>query len=306
MNILFAGTPVNAAHTLEAVVGAGYNVVGVLTREDALVGRGKTLTPSAVAVAAKRLEINTLKANRMSQEVIAWIADLKPDLGVIVAYGSILKLSVLSIPEFGWINLHYSLLPKYPGAAPVQHAIMSGEMVTGVTIFRLDEGIDTGPILNQADVEIDIEDSSGELLEKLSLVGSDLLIDTLSSLDLCIANQRPQQVPTGAAVATKTKRSEAKLSFTGPALVVHNLVRAMNPEPTAWFELESSQVRVIRTSLASNTDLAPGEGKLVAGELLIGCTDEALKLLVVQPSGKNKMSGADWFRGLRRESILIL
>lgn len=306
MRIIFAGTPSNAAHTLDALVEAGFDVVGVLTREDAQVGRHKILTESAVATSAKRHGIETMKANRVSDDVSGWISALKPDLGVIVAYGSILKSQVLELPTKGWINLHYSLLPKFPGAAPVQHAILNGETTTGVTVFRLDEGIDTGPILAQAVSSIGKDQSSGELLEALALVGSDLLVDTLTNLEERIGNLKPQQLPTGEPVAGKISRSSARLNFSEPALAVHNFVRAMNPEPVAWFEYHGSPVRVLRTSLAEQENLSIGEAKLIHGELVLGCSDSALTLLRVQPAGKKEMSGADWFRGLRSESNSIL
>lgn len=306
MRIIFAGTPSNAAHTLDALVEAGFDVVGVLTREDAQVGRHKTLTESAVATSAKRLGIETLKANRVTDEVSSWISALDPDLGVIVAYGSILKSQVLKLPAKGWINLHYSLLPKFPGAAPVQHAILNGETTTGVTVFRLDEGIDTGPILAQTEANIGKDSSSGELLEALTLVGSDLLIETLTNLEQRIGNQKPQQLPTGEPVAGKISRSSARLNCSEPALAVHNFVRALNPEPVAWFEFQGSPVRVLRTSPAEQENLSIGEAKLLSGELVLGCSDGALKLLQVQPAGKKEMLGADWFRGLRVETISIL
>jgi methionyl-tRNA formyltransferase len=306
MRIIFAGTPSIAAHTLDALVDAGFDVVGVLTREDAQAGRQKTLTESAVATSAKRLGIESRKANRVSDEVSSWISALNPDLGVIVAYGSILKSQVLELPAKGWINLHYSLLPKFPGAAPVQHAILNGQTTTGVTVFRLDEGIDTGPILAQAVSNIGEDQSSGELLEALTSVGSDLLVDTLTNLEERLGNQKPQQLPTGEPVAGKISRSFARLNCSEPALAVHNFVRAMNPEPVAWFEFQGSPIRVLKTSLAEQEHLSIGEAKLLSGELVLGCSDSAVTLVKVQPAGKKEMSGADWFRGLRVESISIL
>ena len=306
MRILFAGTPNNAASTLDALVVNGFEVVGVLTREDAPVGRKKTLTESAVASAARLHRIPTKRSNIFSDEVLDWMSELKPDLGVIVAYGSILRKPALDIPEMGWINLHYSLLPKFPGAAPIQHAILAGESKTGVSVFRLDEGIDTGPILNQAEQQIDPEISSGELLEKLTELGSELLVDTLANLEERISQQQEQVIPAGTDVARKISRHMAKLNFLQPALVLHNFVRAMNPEPMAWFEANGAQIRVLKTALSDQTNLVLGEAVVVGGCLLVGCSDGAVELIRVQPAGKNEMSGADWFRGLRQESISLL
>ena len=306
MRIIFAGTPANAAHTLDALVAEGLEVIGVLTREDAPVGRKKVQTESAVAGAAARHGIPIFKSNRVSEEVLSWISDLKPDLGVIVAYGSILRKPALDVPVMGWVNLHYSLLPKFPGAAPVQHAILSGEVKTGVSVFRLDDGIDTGPILSQAEVEVDQAITSGQLLEKLTDVGANLLLDTLANLETRIANQQTQLVPTGEAVASKISRPRARLNFQQPALVVHNFVRAMNHEPVAWFEFQDLQVRVLQTVVSTEANLATGEGGIVSGVLLVGCSDGSVELVRVKPAGKNAMTGADWFRGLRQESISIL
>lgn len=306
MRVIFAGTPANAAYTLEALVAAGIDVVGALTRKDAPIGRARVITESAVAVAANTHGIETLKANTISDEAERWMVELRPDLGVIVAYGSILKKSVLDAPALGWINLHFSLLPKFPGAAPVQHALLGGDTATGVTIFRLDEGIDTGPILAQAQVKIAEDSTSGELLQELAVVGTKLLIDTLEHLEERLANQQLQSTPTGAQVAGKISRNEAQIDFSRPAQDVHNLVRALNPEPVAWFEFQGSPVRVIKTSPLVLPEIGAGEGLMVDGDLVMGCGQGAIRLVSVQPAGKNQMSGADWFRGLRRDSILVL
>lgn len=306
MRVIFAGTPAIAAYTLEALVAAGIDVVGALTRKDAPIGRARVITESAVAVAAKTRGIEALKANTISDEAERWMAELRPDLGVIVAYGSILKKSVLDAPALGWINLHFSLLPKFPGAAPVQHALLGGDTATGVTIFRLDEGIDTGPILAQAQVKIAEDSTSGELLQELAVVGTKLLIDTLEHLEERLANQQLQSTPTGAKIAGKISRNEAQIDFSRPAQDVHNLVRALNPEPVAWFEFQGSPVRVIKTSPLVLPEIGAGEGLMVDGDLVMGCGQGAVRLVSVQPAGKNQMSGADWFRGLRRDSILVL
>ncbi len=305
MRILFAGTPTNAASTLDALVSAGFQVVGVLTRNDAKVGRNKSITETPVAVVAAKHGIEVQKANFISPYVQSWIEDKNADLGVIVAYGSILKNPTLQLPAKGWINVHYSLLPEFPGAAPVQHAILEGKSVTGVSVFRLDEGIDTGPILASREHEIAPNVTAGELLSELTVIGSVLLVETVSFLDERIANQRQQPKQPSPRVAGKLSRTDAKIDFSRPVISVHNLIRAMNPEPMAWFEIEKSPVRVLSTSLSQHSDLTPGELMVREGDLLIGCEGGALKLSRVQPAGKNEMSGADWFRGLRQDSIRI-
>jgi methionyl-tRNA formyltransferase len=305
MRLVFAGTPGNAASTLEALVSAGFDVIGVITRKDSKIGRNRELTESPVAAVAAQCGIETIKANSFSAEVHSWIERKSPDLGVIVAFGSILKKQTLDIPMRGWVNLHYSLLPDFPGAAPVQHAILGGETVTGVTVFRLDEGIDTGPILARREFPIEQDMTAGELLSALTEVGSELMIETLSSLEEHLSNQQRQPVRQAINFAGKLSRSDAKIDFSRPAIEIHNLVRAMNPEPIAWFEYDNSPIRVLKSAATDVSDLPKGNSMLQSGELLIGCGKGALTLLQVQPAGRNSMRGADWFRGLRQDSIRI-
>jgi len=305
MKIIFAGTPINAASTLEALISSGVDVVGVLTRQDAKVGRSRTLTETPVAAVAAAHDLDTFKSNSISPEVEAWIDGKSADLGVIVAYGSILKKPVLDSPTKGWINLHYSLLPAFPGAAPVQHAILEGESMTGVTIFRLDEGMDTGPIIASSQLEIRDSVTSGDLLTELTLVGSELLTETLFTLEEKFSNQILQPKPSTIKQAGKITRSQARIDFSKPAQSIHNLVRAMNPEPIAWFELDNAPVRVLRTRLTESLELQIGQLSVNTGKLIVGCGAGALELIRVQPSGKNEMSGVDWFNGLRRESARI-
>jgi methionyl-tRNA formyltransferase len=187
----------------------------------------------------------------------------------------------------------------------VQHAILDGRAVSGVTVFRLDEGVDTGPILSSRQIQIDEHVTSGELLSELTEVGSDLLIQTLRDFESLAANQRNQPVVSSLKMAGKLSRADAKIDVYSAATEVHNLVRAMNPEPIAWFEINGNPIRVLRTAIADSPKLPTGELCLQGGELFLGCKSGSLKLLRVQPAGKAEMSGADWFRGLRQESISI-
>lgn len=305
MRLIFAGTPQSAATTLEALVTGGFNVVGVLTREDVELGRSRVLTATPVAAVASRYGLEYRKTNVISAAVQSWIADKEADLGVIVAYGSILRKAVLDQPAKGWVNLHYSLLPDFPGAAPVQQAIREGRTVTGVTIFRLDEGVDTGPILSSEDVRIAEDVTSGELLDQLSKVGSELLIRTLLNLDEYFSKQQQQSTSNSARGSSKISRADARINFLEAATDVHNLVRAMNPEPVAWFEVNQMAVRVLKTEVSKLPGLGVGECRVETDELFVGCGSGAVKLLKVQPAGKTPMSGADWFRGLRSDSLGI-
>jgi methionyl-tRNA formyltransferase len=305
LRIIFAGTPANASKTLEALVDAGYNVVGVLTRSDAPTGRNSVVTESAVAEMAGSLAIPMWKSNSVDEAALNWISGLNADLGVIVAYGSILRTEVLGIPSRGWINLHYSLLPKYPGASPVQQAILEGATSTGVSVFELDEGVDSGPILSAQEIDIKPNESAGELLERLTDEGSKLLVGTLHEFDSLYSSRAAQPADVGRAVTKKITRSIARLDFNLSAENFVNKVRAMNPEPVAWFELNSLPVRVLEASVSGATQLEPGIATLDDSELVVGCLAGSVVLKTVQPAGKKPMSGADWFRGLRRDSLLL-
>ena len=305
MRIIFAGTPANAAKTLEALLEANHEVVGVLTRMDAPTGRNGTSTESAVARVASEHGLPLHKSNFPDAQLSEWLSDLKPELGVIVAYGSILKRNLLEIPAKGWLNVHYSLLPKYPGASPVQQALLEGESTTGVTVFQLDEGVDSGPIVAQATAEIAPDATAGSVLEGLTLVGSDLLIGTLENLESQLGVKIAQDTVSKYPVTRKISRAMARIEFGTPASKIVNLVRAMNPEPVAWFEFESQPIRVLESAISEIAGLPAGVASLVESELVVGSSDKAVVLRTVQPAGKKPMTGADWFRGLRRESLTL-
>ena len=305
MKILFAGTPANAAKTLELLVSSGFNVVGVLTRSDSPKGRNGNPSESPVAETAAFHGIDVFKTNAVSKEALDWMQSKTPDLGVIVAYGSILKTDALEVPSKGWLNVHYSLLPEYPGASPVQNALLDGKTTTGVTVFQLDSGVDTGPILSSQSLQITPTATSGSLLEELTDLGATLLIDTMSNLNQRVAARRIQPKNTGYAVTKRINRAMARIDFRETSSKVVNLVRAMNPEPVAWFEWDSLAVRVLEAKGSLANSIPIGSAQLVDGELVVGCIDGAVVLSVVQPAGKKPMKGADWFRGLRRESLLL-
>jgi methionyl-tRNA formyltransferase len=272
---------------------------------DAPIGRSGTLTESPVAAVANKHGLPLLKSNLPDSQVSEWIAGFKPDLGIIVAYGSILRTDLLAIPAKGWLNVHYSLLPKYPGASPVQHALLEGDSTTGVTVFQLDEGVDSGPILSQASVDLDAKASAGAVLQLLTGVGADLLLNTLENLDDYLATKTLQDLSLEHPVTRKITRAMARISFGMPASSIVNLVRAMNPEPVAWFEFEAQPVRVLESDISDFPGLSEGVAVLADGELVVGSSDKAVVLRTVQPAGKNPMSGADWFRGLRRDSLSL-
>lgn len=305
LRVVFAGTPQNAAETLDRLVSEGVQIVGVLTRTDARVGRSGEVSPSAVAQKAHQLGLEIFKANKIDDKALEWLMSLKADIGAVVAYGSIFKQPALQAPRLGWLNLHYSLLPELPGPAPVQHAILQGKNVTGVTVFRLDTGIDTGPIISNAEQVIENADTTESLLSKLTVIGSKLLVDVLQQDEAKIALARPQQVSGVQSSATKPTRELAKLDFTSDALIQLNKIRAMNPEPMAWFELNGTIIRVIRARF-QDSNSEPSAMSLVEKELVVHCKVGSLVLDIVQPAGKQQMSGADWFRGLRVEKLKLI
>jgi len=305
LRIIFAGTPINAAETLQALLDANHDVVGVLTRADAPIGRSGTLTESPVASVANEHGLELLKSNKPDTNVAEWITSLKPELGVVVAYGSILRPNLLTIPTQGWLNVHYSLLPKYPGASPVQQALLEGDSASGVTIFQLDEGIDSGPILTQSMTQISPDATAGSLLQELTVAGSELLLSTLGELDNYIQNRSLQELKLAERFTRKITRASAKISFEMPAHAISNLIRAMNPEPVAWFEFESQPIRVLEAHAAEVSGMVPGVAVLVDGQLVVGASEGAVILRTVQPAGKKLMPGADWFRGLHRDSLLL-
>jgi len=303
--IVFAGTPNNAALTLSHLVSKGFNVVGVITRLDSKVGRKGIIQESAVASQASELGIPVYQANLMDRDCLSWMRSLEPDIGVVVAYGTIFDSDVLALPRYGWLNLHYSLLPALRGPAPVQNAILRGLSETGVTVFRLDQGIDTGPIVSQEKVSIDSTDNSGELLEKLSQVGAELISTVLLDMTPTLAGATDQPDLAPDQIARKPTRESARLHFSSNCFQLSALVRAMNPEPMAWFEFEGKSVRVLSATPSSNRIEPVGLLKIIQKDLVVACSEGSLVLHTVQPAGKSAMTGAEWFRGLRRQEAIL-
>ena len=221
--------------------------------------------------------------------------------GLIVAYGSILKQDALECLPGGWYNLHYSLLPKFRGAAPVQHALMSGDDTTGVTIFKLASGIDTGDVLAKLETQISPDENAGDLLTRLSLLGSTLLLQELPKLagNPTLAHQVGKE-----STAPKLTRNVSKINFDSSAIEVHNLVRACNPEPGAWCVIGEQAFKIHATRVSADRSLNPGQVEIEQGKVFVGCGTGSLELIEVQPSGKNRMTAADWLRGFSGKPVL--
>jgi len=304
MRILFAGTPSTAADVLEGLISSGHEIVAVLTREDSPVGRKKVLTPSAVAEVALAHGLPTIKANKVSSAVLAEISQYQIDLAIVVAYGVILRREALDAIPNGWLNLHFSKLPRWRGAAPVQHAIWSGDKETAVTLFKIEEGLDTGPVLGLAESVIEPDETSGELLKRLSSIGVTLLNQELPRLYAGSFNLSEQQG--SVTLAPKIQRVDARINFTSTSKEVENLVRAMNPEPMAWCELDGDPLRVLRArSVPGVFVLTPGEVLVQDDLVLVGCGSEsALEMIEVQPASKTPMSAKSWMNGQSTRVVL--
>ncbi|CAB4634086.1 unannotated protein [freshwater metagenome] len=309
MKIVFAGTPANAAQTLRALANSAFEVVAVLTRTDAPVGRKKILTQSAVADAADELGLPVIKANRVDEATRLQLKATGADLGIIVAYGALLDQAALDILEKGWINLHYSLLPKWRGAAPVQRAIMAGDRETGVTLFQLDKGMDTGPIHLQIPTVIEPDESTADLLPRLTNLGISGLVELLPRVasNLTSPVAQDSELLLSLPTADKLTRDDARIDWHRTAVELENQIRGLNPEPMAWTTLDEDAFRIIEARALGVTDwqALAGEETLVGSvridkeRVLVTCGQGTLlELKTVQPAGKKPMSSSDWARGM--------
>ena len=305
MRVLFAGTPAVAVPSLDALVQAGFDVVAVLTRPDAPVGRKRVLTPSPVAARAAELGIEVIHAARVDAEATARIAAVNPDIAAIVAYGGLVPPAALAIPRHGWINLHFSLLPAWRGAAPVQRAVMAGDDVTGAVTFLLEEGLDTGPVFGTLTESVGPEDTAGELLERLSHSGAVLLAQTLSAIESGKASAQPQAGEVS--LAPKLALEDGRLNWNHPALAIGRQARGVTPEPGAWTLLDGQRVKLEPVRLRPDvTALAPGALSLHGKSVLVGTGSHAVELTRIQPAGKKMMAAADWARGMASlESVVF-
>jgi methionyl-tRNA formyltransferase len=301
MRLLFAGTPDTAVPSLRALIASRHEVVAVLTRPDAPVGRGRHVEPSSVARVAAEADIETLKPAKVRDpKFMARLAEIAPDCCPVVAYGGLIPRAALDVPPLGWVNLHFSLLPAWRGAAPVQHAILAGDDITGACTFRLEEGLDTGPVYGSVTEEIRRTDTTGDLLERLAESGADLLVATLDAIEegRCGAAAQPTE---GVTTAPKLTTDDARVDWGVPALRVDRLVRACTPAPGAWTTLRGERVKLFPLKpLPGRSDLAAGQIGVDRHGVRVGTgSGNAVRLGDVQPQGKRRMPAADWVRGLR-------
>ena len=282
--------------SLEALLASRHDVVAVVTRPDAPAGRGRTLRPSPVRERAEAAGIEVLTPDHPRDEAFQErLRAIAPDCCPVVAYGALVPQPVLDIPRHGWVNLHFSLLPAWRGAAPVQHALLHGDEVTGATTFRLEAGMDTGPVYGVTTEDVRPADTAGDLLERLAVAGAGLLVATLDGIEDGVLEPRPQPTD-GVSLAPKITVADARVDWTAPALHVDRRIRACTPAPGAWTTFRDKRVKLGPVT-PTDARLAPGEVR----DGLVGTATTAVRLGGVRPEGKGAMPAADWLRGLRIE-----
>ena len=285
--------------SLRAIHASEHEVLAVVTRPPAPKGRGRRLEPSAVEAVARELELPVFAPPSLQDsEFVARLSALAPECCPVVAYGSLVPAGLLGMPAFGWINLHFSLLPAWRGAAPVQHAILHGDDVTGATTFRLDEGMDTGPVFGQVTEAVGPEDTAADLLSRLARSGAVLLVHTLDAISDGSASPLPQPTE-GVSFAPKLSVDDARVDWGRSALHINRLVRACYPSPGAWTMHGDARLKLLASAVIDGIDLSPGQVRVDKREVVVGCGISALRVERVQPQGKRAMPAVDWARGLR-------
>ena len=300
MRVVFAGTPEVAVPALDAIAASAHELVGVVTRPDAPAGRGRRLTPSPVAQRAEELGVPVLKpAHPREPEFQEQLRALRPDCCPVVAYGALIPQSALDIPEHGWVNLHFSVLPAWRGAAPVQHAIWSGDEYTGATTFRIVQALDAGPTFGVMTERIRPTDTAGDLLGRLAEGGSGLLVATLDGIADGSLEAREQPAE-GISLAPKITVDDARVDWSEPAVGVDRRIRACTPGPGAWTTLDGERVKLGRVEVvADGPDLKPAAIRVGKNEVLVGTGSQPVRLTDVKAFGKKQMGAADWARGVR-------
>lgn len=302
MRIVFAGTPEVAVPSLTALIESGrHEVVAVVSRPDARTGRGRRLTRSPVAAAADAAGIDVLTPpDARDPEFAEHLSRLEPDVVPVVAYGHLVPRPVLDIPGHGWVNLHFSLLPQWRGAAPVNAAIRAGDDVTGATTFLLDEGMDTGPVLGTMTETIRARDTAGQLLDRLADAGAGLLLATLDGMESGELRAVPQPAD-GHSYAGKLTAEDARVRWADPAVVVDRHIRSVTPAPGAWTTLDGDRVKIgsARPADGDESRLEPGVIEWDRRSMRVGTASTPMVVETLQPPGKKMMNALDWVRGAR-------
>ncbi len=298
MRLVFAGTPAPALPALHALLASRHEVVAVVTRPAKVAGRGRIERPSPIEALAREAGIEVLTPDRPGQDDFrARLTELAPDCCPVVAYGALLPASVLAIPLHGWVNLHFSLLPAWRGAAPVQHAILHGDDVTGASTFEIEAGLDTGPVYGVVTESIRPWDTSGDLLERLADSGAALLLATMDGLADGSLVARPQSAD-GVSLAPKITSADAQVDWTAPAVHIDRLIRACTPVPGAWTRLRGERIKLGPVRVRDG-QLDPASLKVTKTAVFIGTATSLVELTTVQPAGKKPIPAPDWARGAR-------
>ncbi|WP_031486082.1 methionyl-tRNA formyltransferase [Streptomyces bicolor] len=308
MKLVFAGTPEVAVPALDALIASGrHEVAAVVTRPDAPAGRGRRLVASPVAERAEEAGIEVLKPARpRDPEFLERLREIAPDCCPVVAYGALLPRVALDIPAHGWVNLHFSLLPAWRGAAPVQHAIMAGDEITGASTFLIEEGLDSGPVYGTVTEEVRATDTSGDLLTRLAFAGAGLLAATMDGIEDGTLKAVPQPSE-GITLAPKVNVEDAHIDWSAPSLRVDRVVRGCTPAPGAWTTFRGERLKLIQVQpVPGRDDLAPGALSVGKNNVYVGTGSYAVELLWVQAQGKKPMRAADWARGVRIDDGEIL
>jgi methionyl-tRNA formyltransferase len=315
MRLVFAGTPAAAVPSLDALLKSRHEVAAVVTRPDAKAGRGQKVGQSPIAKRAAEAGIEVLRPVKPSEpDFLARLREIGPDCCPVTAYGALLTQAALDVPPHGWVNLHFSVLPAWRGAAPVQHAILHGDDVTGASTFRIVRELDAGPVFGVLTEPIRPSDTAGDLLDRLSMSGAELLVATLDGIESGELEAR-EQLPDGISLAPKITPSDAEVDWRKPAIAIDRQIRACTPEPGAWTQLEGVRVKLWPVTVQPGLGAVPasatgGEAApLAAGQLLMlrnrvlaGTGSGPVELGDIQADGKRRMSAADWARGLHSGS----
>jgi methionyl-tRNA formyltransferase len=314
MRLVFAGTPQAAVPALEALLASRHEVAAVVTRPDAASGRGLHQAPSPVAARAAEAGIEVLKPARVRDgEFLSRLRAIAPDCCPVTAYGALLPQTALDIPKHGWVNLHFSLLPAWRGAAPVQHAILHGDDLTGATTFQIVRELDAGPVYGVLTEPVGPRDTAGDLLGRLAVSGAGLLVATLDGIESGQLDARPQPAE-GVSLAPKITIDDARVRWAEPALAVDRRIRACTPGPGAWTMLGEARIKLWPLAVPpaaadgrspAGQPLAPGEVRVQRASVLVGTATEPVELGDVQPPGKRRMPAADWARGLRQSAAVL-
>ena len=299
LRLAFMGSPDFAVPVLEAILAAGHDVACVYSQPPRPAGRGKQVQRTAVhdLAAARGLEVRTPENFRTPADREAFAA-LKLDAAVVVAYGLILPRAILDAPRLGCFNIHGSLLPRWRGAAPIHRAVMAGDTITGVQVMKIEAGLDTGPVMLTATTPITEQDTTGDVHDRLSLLGARLMVEALARLEAGAVTLTPQ-AEAGLTLAAKVSPAEARIDWTRPASAVSAHIRGLSPFPGAWFELDGQRIKVLHAR--SGQDASPGAvpGDVIDDDLLVACGEGAVRLTRLQRAGKSPMTAGDFQRGAK-------